>query len=95
MAARPRYEIEHHVTSIREHDHDVRFAVRRNDKVSFIKISLSNFINSCAMTKVYKSYLEGLNSREEVLGEIYDTDVYRWITAQFEPFLLSSPLIYE
>lgn len=86
MAAPPRYEIEHHVTSIREDDHDARFTVRRNGKVFYIKVSPSNFINSPITTKKYMSYLEVLKSGEEVLGDIYDTDVYEWVMPPFESF---------
>lgn len=76
MAASSRYEIEHVVTSIREDDNDARFTIRRNGKAFHVKLSLSNFINSPSMTNKYKSYLEVLKSGQEVLGEIYDTDVY-------------------
>ncbi|OPB43268.1 hypothetical protein A0O28_0104590 [Trichoderma guizhouense] len=38
------------------------------------------------MTNKYKSYLEVLKSGQEVLGEIYDTDVYDWVMAPSEPF---------
>ncbi|KAF5024188.1 hypothetical protein F66182_3702 [Fusarium sp. NRRL 66182] len=34
---------------------------------------------------VMLTYLEVLRSGEEVLGNIYDTDVYEWVTAPFEP----------
>ncbi|KAL7952889.1 hypothetical protein V8C34DRAFT_318652 [Trichoderma compactum] len=86
MAAPPRCEIEHVVTSIREDDNDARFTVRRNGKVVHIKLSPCNFINSPSMTNKCKSYLEVLNSGQEVLGEIYGTDVYDWVMAPFEPF---------
>ncbi|PNP55501.1 hypothetical protein THARTR1_04331 [Trichoderma harzianum] len=86
MAAPPRYEIENIVTGIREDDNDVRFTVRRNGKVFHIKLSPSNFVNSPTMANKYKSYLEVLKSGQEVLGEIYDTDVYEWVMAPFEPF---------
>ncbi|KAL6888025.1 hypothetical protein GGI43DRAFT_425918 [Trichoderma evansii] len=36
----------------------------------------------------YKTYLEVLQSGEEVLGEIYDIDVYDWVMAPFHPFLI-------
>ncbi|KAK0761416.1 hypothetical protein N5P37_006366 [Trichoderma harzianum] len=85
MAA-PRYEIENVVTSIRKDDNDARFTVRRNGKVFYIKLSPSNFVNSPNMTNKYKAYLEVLNSGQEVLGEIYDTDFYNWAMAPFEPF---------
>ncbi|KAL6811614.1 hypothetical protein J3E69DRAFT_350021 [Trichoderma sp. SZMC 28015] len=52
----------------------------------YIKLSLSNFVNSPNMTNKYKSYLEVLKSDQEVLGEIYDTDVYDWVMAPSEPF---------
>lgn len=84
MAALPRYEMEYHITSIVEGDDDATFTVRRNGKVFYITVSPSNFVNSPAMTKKYKSYLEVLKFGEEVLGEIYDTDVYEWVMAPFE-----------
>ncbi|KAG5658598.1 hypothetical protein KAF25_010779 [Fusarium avenaceum] len=59
MTPAPRYEIEHHITSIRDDDRDARFKVRRNGKAFYIS--------------------------EEVLGDIYDTDVYEWVMAPFEP----------
>ncbi|KAL5091243.1 hypothetical protein Trisim1_003213 [Trichoderma cf. simile WF8] len=85
MAA-PRYEIENAITSIRENDNDARFTVRRNGKVFYIKLSPSNFISSPNMTTKYRSYLEVLKSGQEVLGKIYDTDVYDWVMTPFEPF---------
>lgn len=86
MATLLRYKIEHHVTSIRENDHNARFTVRRNGKVFHIEISPSKFVNSPVMTKKYLSYLEVLKSGEEVLDDIYDTDVYEWVMLPFEPF---------
>lgn len=80
-----RYEIEHHITSIREDDQDATFTVRRNGKVFYINISPSNFVNSPIMTSKYLSYLEVLKSGEEVFNDIYDTDVYEWIMQPFEP----------
>ncbi|RSL94104.1 hypothetical protein CEP52_012818 [Fusarium oligoseptatum] len=85
MTAAPRYEIEHHITSTRDDDHDARFTVRRNGKAFYIKVSPSQFSNSPMMTEKYLSYLEVLRSGEEVLGDIYDTDVYEWVMAPFEP----------
>lgn len=41
------------------------------------------------MTNKYNSYLEVLRSGQEVLGEIYDTDIYDWVMAPFEPFFTS------
>ncbi|CAJ0549719.1 Ff.00g033320.m01.CDS01 [Fusarium sp. VM40] len=84
MTAAPRYEIEHHTTSIRDDDRDARFKVRRNGKAFYPKISPSQFVNSPMMTDKYLSYLEVLRSGEEVLGDIYDTDVYEWVMAPFE-----------
>ncbi|KAK2593234.1 hypothetical protein QQS21_009074 [Conoideocrella luteorostrata] len=86
MAASLRYEIEHHVTGIRENDLDTRFTVRRNGKVFYIEISPCRFINSPIMTKKYLAYLKVLKSGEEVLDDIYDTDVYEWVMQPFEPF---------
>ncbi|KAI6750887.1 hypothetical protein HG530_014337 [Fusarium avenaceum] len=85
MTAALRYEIEHHITSIRDDDRDVRFKVRRNGKAFYIKISPSEFVNSPMMTDKYLSYLEVLRSGEEVLGDIYDTDVYERVMTPFEP----------
>ncbi|KAM0438526.1 hypothetical protein ACHAPT_001275 [Fusarium lateritium] len=78
MTPAPRYEIEHHITGTRDDDHDARFAVRRNGKAFYIKVSPSQFVNSPITTDKYLSYLEVLRSGEEVLGDIYDTDVYEW-----------------
>ncbi|KAF7555258.1 hypothetical protein G7Z17_g2265 [Cylindrodendrum hubeiense] len=85
MIVAPRYEIEHHITGTREDDHNARFTVRRNGKAFYIKVSPSHFVNSPTMTDKYLSYLEVLRSGEEVLGDIYDTDVYEWVMAPFEP----------
>ncbi|KAM0513251.1 hypothetical protein ACHAPE_008100 [Trichoderma viride] len=87
MAALPRYEMEYHITSMLEGDDDATFTVRRNGKVFYIELSPSNFVNSPATTQKYKSCLEVLQSGEEVLGEIYDTDVYDWVMAPFGPLL--------
>lgn len=86
MTAVLRYEIEHHITSLRDDDHDANFTVRRNGKVFYIKVSPSQFVNSPIMTEKYLSYLEVLRSGEELLGDIYDTDVYEWVMAPFVPF---------
>lgn len=88
MAAPPRYEMEYHITSIVEGDDDATFTVRRNGKVFYIEVSPSNFVNSPSTTNKYKSYLEVLKSGEEVLGEIYDIDVYEWVMAPFEASLI-------
>lgn len=85
MTCAPRYEIEHQITGIREDDHDARFTVRRNGKAFYIKASPSQFVNSPIMTEKYLSYLKVLQSGEEVLGDFYDTDVYEWVMAPFEP----------
>ncbi|KAL6808440.1 hypothetical protein V8C40DRAFT_278838 [Trichoderma camerunense] len=85
MAA-PRYEVGNAVTSIREDDNDARFTIRHNGEGFYIKLSLSNFVNSPNITNKYKSYLEVLKSGQEVLGEIYDTDVYDWVMTPSEPF---------
>ncbi|PNP46099.1 hypothetical protein TGAMA5MH_02134 [Trichoderma gamsii] len=71
-----------------EGDDDATFMVRRNGKIFYIQISLSSFVNSPATTQKYKSYLEVLQSGEEVLGEIYDIDVYDWVMAPFGPLLI-------
>ncbi|KAB5572201.1 hypothetical protein GE09DRAFT_1098671 [Coniochaeta sp. 2T2.1] len=81
-ARRPRYELESYVTSIR--DDNARFTVRRNGKLFHIRVSPSHFINSPATTKTYISYLEVLRSGEEVIGDVYDTDVFEWVTRPFE-----------
>ncbi|KAK2616716.1 hypothetical protein QQS21_000328 [Conoideocrella luteorostrata] len=71
-----------------EDDHDANFKVRRNGKAVYIQISPSHFVNLPAMTEKYLTYLEVLRSGEEVLGEIYDTDVFEWIMKPFEPLLV-------
>jgi hypothetical protein len=81
MAAKLRYEVEHYIISTRDDDRDARFMVRRNGRVFHIRVSPSQFVNSLMMTDKYLSCLEVLRSGEEVLGDIYDTDVYEWITA--------------
>jgi serine/threonine protein kinase len=85
MTTALRYEMEHHITGTRDDDRDARFTVRRNGKAFYIKVSPSKFVNSPIMTEKYLSYLEVLQSGEEVLGDIYDTDVYEWVMAPFEP----------
>ena len=77
-----RYELETYVTSI--HDDDTRFAVRRNGKLFHIHVSPTEFINSPATTNKYLLYLELLRSGAEVLGDVFDTDVYGWVTRPFE-----------
>lgn len=88
MATTPRFSIEGILTNVRGDNHNAQFSVRRNIRVFYITVSLTNFINSPNMTKKYMSYLEVLKSREEVIGVIYDTDVYEWVMASFEPLLL-------
>ncbi|KAF5611337.1 kinase-like domain protein [Fusarium tjaetaba] len=88
MATTPRYSIEGILTNVRSDDHNARFSVRRNGKVFYITVSPTNFINSPDMTEKYMAYLEVLKSREEVIGDIYDTDVYEWVMAPFEPLLV-------
>jgi hypothetical protein len=78
-----RYELESYVISTR--DDDAKFAVRRNGKVFHIRVSPSQFVNSPATTEKYASYLEVLRSGEEVIGDIFDTDVFEWATRSFEP----------
>ncbi|KAK1766095.1 hypothetical protein QBC33DRAFT_108099 [Phialemonium atrogriseum] len=79
----PRYELESYVTST--HDDNTRFTIRRNGKVFHIRVSPSQFVNSPATTEKYLSYLEVLRSGEEVIGDIFDTDVFEWVTRPFEP----------
>lgn len=86
MSSVLKYEVEQYIIGTREDDHDSRFTVRRNGKAFYITVSPSNFVNSPTMTKTYLSYLEVLRSGEEVLGEIFETDVYEWVMAPFEPF---------
>lgn len=88
MATTPRYRIESILTNVRSGNHDARFSVRRNGRVFYITISPTNFTNSPNMTEEYMAYLEVLKSREEVIGDIYDTDVYEWVMAPFEPLLV-------
>ncbi|KAF5571076.1 kinase-like domain-containing protein [Fusarium phyllophilum] len=88
MATTPRYSIEGIITNIRSDNHNAQFSVRRDGRVFYITISPTNFINSPTMTEKYMSYLEVLESREEVIGDIYDTDVYEWVMAPFEPLLV-------
>jgi hypothetical protein len=84
--SRPRYEVENHVTSFR--DDDVYFRVRRNGKLFYIQIYPSRFVNSPATTEKYMSYLEVLRSGEEVIDDIYETDVLDWATQPFESFFV-------
>ncbi|EON99259.1 putative protein kinase-like domain protein [Phaeoacremonium minimum UCRPA7] len=91
---RPRYELETYLFSI--HDDNTRFSVRRNGKLFHIRVSPSDFINSPITTKKYMSYLELLRSGEEVIGDVYDTDVFEWVTQPFEPLfveLAPSPVL--
>ncbi|KAI8946290.1 hypothetical protein F4801DRAFT_565063 [Xylaria longipes] len=82
--SRPRYEVEYHITSDR--DDDAVFKVRRNAKAFYIRVFPSQFVNSPVTTKKYLSYLEVLRSGEEVIDDIFDTDVLDWATRPFEPF---------
>ncbi|KAF5555234.1 kinase-like domain-containing protein [Fusarium napiforme] len=88
MSITPRYSIEGILTNVRSDNHDTRFSVRRNGRVFYITVSPTNFINSPNMTEKYMSYLQVLKSGEEVIGDIYDTDVYEWVMAPFEPLLI-------
>lgn len=88
MAIPPRYEIEDHTTSVQDDDHDASFTVRRNGKAFYIRIFPSQFVNSPIMTEKYLQYLEVLRSGEEVVGDIYDTDVYEWVMTPFEPLFI-------
>lgn len=88
MATTPRYRIESITTGLRSGNHDARFSVRRNGKAFYIKISPTKFINSPNMTEKYMAYLEVLESGEEVIGDIYDTDVYGWVMAPFVSLLV-------
>lgn len=80
--------MEQQIISMSEGDNDATFMVRRNGKTFYTQISPSNFVNSPATTQKYKSYLEVIRSGEEVLGEIYDVDVYDWVMAPFGPLLI-------
>ncbi|KAH7182047.1 hypothetical protein DER46DRAFT_621008 [Fusarium sp. MPI-SDFR-AT-0072] len=40
------------------------------------------------MTQKYMTYLKVLKSGEEVIGDIYDTDIYEWVMAPFKPLLV-------
>lgn len=88
MTETPRYRIEGILTNTRSDDYKARFSVRRNGKVFYINISPTQFIKSPNMTEKYMSYLEVLKSGEEVIGDIYDTDVYEWVMAPFESLLV-------
>ncbi|KAJ3484327.1 hypothetical protein NLG97_g7083 [Lecanicillium saksenae] len=88
MASSPRYTIEYHITSINEEDDEADVKVRRNGKIFYIQISPSNFENSPAMAKKYLEYLEVLRSGEEVVGDIYETDVFDWVMRPFEQLLV-------
>ncbi|EXM09684.1 hypothetical protein FOIG_00033 [Fusarium odoratissimum NRRL 54006] len=88
MATTPRYRIESITTGLRSGNHGALFSVRRNGKAFYIKISPTKFINSPNMTAKYMAYLEVLESGEEVIGDIYDTDAYEWVMAPFESLLV-------
>lgn len=88
MTNTPRYQIEHQIVSIHENDNDASFTVRRNGKLFYIEISPSQFINSPLTTTQYLTYLALLRSGEEVLGNVYDTDVYEWVMAPFKQLLV-------
>ncbi|KAF9776138.1 hypothetical protein IL306_005725 [Fusarium sp. DS 682] len=88
MNEEPKYRIDWISTSIRSDDHDARFNVRRNGKAFYIKISPKYFVNSPKTTEKYMSYLELLKSGLEVIGDIYDTDVYEWVMTPFESLLV-------
>lgn len=88
MANIVRYQIENQTISIHEDDHDASFTVRRNGKVFYIQLSPSHFINSPIATAQYLSYLNFLRSGEEVLGDIYESDVYEWVMAPFKQLLV-------
>ncbi len=88
MASSPRYTIEYHSTSIHEDDHDASFKIRRNGKAFYILVSPSNFVDSPIMAEKYRAYLEVLRSGEEVVGDIYDTDVFEWVMAPFKALLV-------
>lgn len=79
---RPRYELETYSTSTR--DDNASFTVRRNGKAFYIEVSPLQFVDSPATTEKYLSYLEVLRSGEEVIGDIYETDVFDWVTRPFE-----------
>ncbi|EHK22301.1 uncharacterized protein TRIVIDRAFT_150869 [Trichoderma virens Gv29-8] len=83
MTDAPRYVVEKYIVSIRDDDHDARFTVRRNGKAFYIKVSPSQFVNSPMMIDKFISFVKVLRSGKEVL-DIYDTDVYEWVTAPFE-----------
>ncbi|KAH7176830.1 hypothetical protein EDB81DRAFT_864294 [Dactylonectria macrodidyma] len=85
MTPMVRYKTEQQITGMRDDDLDARFKVCRNGKAFYINVLPSHFTYSPTMTDKYLSYLEVLRSGEEVLGDIYDTDVYEWIIAPFEP----------
>lgn len=80
----PKYHIETHTTSIKDDDDDASFTVRRNGKLFYIEISPTQFVNSPMTSAKYLQYIEVLQSGEEVVGDIYDTDVYEWATTPYE-----------
>ncbi|KAL7927045.1 hypothetical protein ACQKWADRAFT_327026 [Trichoderma austrokoningii] len=66
--------MESYQTSTAEGDDDATFTVRRNGKVFYIDVSPSNFVNSPVTAKKFKSYLQVLQSGEEVIDDISDTN---------------------
>lgn len=88
MSTKPRYTIEYHITSTDEDDHEATFKVRRNGKVFCIEISPVRFVNSPIMTEKYQTYLQVLRSGEQVIDDVYETDVYDWVMTPFEPLLI-------
>lgn len=88
MSDLPKHRIEYHSTGMDADDLIAHFKVRRNGKVFYIKVLPDNFVNSPEMTKKYLIYLEVLWSGEEVIDDVYDTDVYEWLMTPFKSFLL-------
>ncbi|OAQ99332.1 hypothetical protein LLEC1_06900 [Akanthomyces lecanii] len=88
MESPPKYKVEYYSTSIHEDDRDMSLNIRRNGKVFYIQISPSNFIDSPGMSERYLEYLAVLRSGEEVLGDIYESDVFEWLVTPFEPYLV-------
>lgn len=75
----PKYKVEHYSISIDEDDYDARFSVRRNGKVFYISTSPSYFSNSPLTIEKYFKYIDVLKSGEEVVDDVFDTDVYEWV----------------
>ena len=71
---RPRYELGYPVLGVRADN--ALFKLRNNGNLFYINMSPRDFINPPATTKTYLSYLEVLRSGEEVMGDVFDTDVY-------------------